>query len=78
MIKFRIHSKIKERERCKFEKVLEKCQNYRFFDNFWGILDKVKGNLDKKCVKGKIGTYRTICKNDSFSCFDPISPPVPP
>ena len=41
MIKFRIHPKILEGERYKFGKVLEKCQNYRFFDIFWDIFNKI-------------------------------------
>ena len=28
-----------------------KCQNYRLFDIFWDILDKMKDNLDEECVK---------------------------
>ena len=63
MITFRIHLKIWEEERCKSGKALKKCQNYRFFDIFWDILNKIKDNLGKKCVKagllsfqGKIGT----------------------
>ena len=43
--------------------LLEKCQNCRFFDIFWDILNKMKDNLSQKCVKkgllffqGKIGT----------------------
>ena len=39
-------------ERCKFGKVFEKCQNYRFFDIFWDILNKMKDNLGQGCVKG--------------------------
>ena len=45
MIKFQIHPKIEEGERNKFGKVLEKCQNYRFSDIFWDILNKMKDNL---------------------------------
>ena len=45
MIKFRIHPKIWEKERCKGWKSVKKCQNYRFFDIFWNILNKVKDNL---------------------------------
>ena len=51
MIKFEISSKIWEGERCKFWKVLGKCQNYRFFDIFLGILHKMKWNLSQECVK---------------------------
>ena len=39
-------------ERCKFWKVLKKCQNLLFFDIFWDILNKMKDNLCQKCVKG--------------------------
>ena len=42
---------------------VKKCQNYRFCDIFWDILDKMKGYLGQECVKrgllffqGKIGT----------------------
>ena len=41
-----------EGEICKFEKVLGKCQNYRFFDIFWNILNKLKDNLRQECVEG--------------------------
>ena len=51
MIKFQIHPKTEEAERCKFGKVLGKCQNYRFFDIFWDILNKMKDNLSQECVK---------------------------
>ena len=41
----------------------KKCQNYRFFDIFWDILDKRKGNFCQEYVKkgllsfqGKVGT----------------------
>ena len=51
MIKLWSFAKIWEGERCKFLEVLEKCQNYRFFDIFWDILDKRKGNLGQECVK---------------------------
>ena len=86
MIKFRIHPKIWERERCKFGKVL-KCQNYRVFDIFWDILNKTKDNLCQGCVKGWIlslqGKFEIISpdfpgKNDSFFSFDPSFPPIPP
>ena len=62
MIKFKIYSKILEEERCKVGKVFKKCQNYRFFDIFWDILNKMKDDLGQECVKrasilqGKIGT----------------------
>ena len=38
--------------RCKFEKVLQRCQNYRFFDILWDIINKMKDNLGQKCVNG--------------------------
>ena len=62
MIKFRIHPKIWEGERCKVGKVLKKCQNYRFFDIFWDILNKMKDNLGQECVKGRLfqGKFGTI------------------
>ena len=31
--------------------IVKKCQNYRFLDIFWDILDKRKSNLDQECVK---------------------------
>ena len=46
-----IQPKIWEGEWCKIEKVLEKCQNYRFLKYFWNILNKIKDNLGQKCVK---------------------------
>ena len=30
---------------------VKKCQNYRFFDISWDILDKIKGNLDQERAK---------------------------
>ena len=34
---------------------VQKCQNYRFFDIFWDILDKRNSNLGQECAKtGKI------------------------
>ena len=63
MIKFKIHSKIREGEWCKFGKVLENVKIIGFFEIFWGILNKMKDNLGQECVKwailsfqGKIGT----------------------
>ena len=53
VIKFQIYLKIKDGERCKFGKLFEKCQNYRFFDIFWNILNKIKDNLGQECVKGE-------------------------
>ena len=58
MVKFRIYSKIWEGERCKFAKVLEKCQNYRFFYTFSDILDKMNDNLDQECVKGVLLSFQ--------------------
>ena len=62
MITFRIRPKFRG-ERCKFGKVLEKYQNYRFFDIFLDILQKMKKNLGQERVKrgllsfqDKIGT----------------------
>ena len=54
MIKHKIHFKIWKGRRCKFGKVLEKCQNYSFFFNIFSndILDKIKNNLGQECVKG--------------------------
>ena len=57
MIKFRIHPKSWEGERCKFGKALEKCQNYRAFSIFWDISDKIKDNLHEKCVKGELLSF---------------------
>ena len=78
MIKFKIHPKIWERERCKFGKV--------FFDIFWNILNKMKDNLGQECVKGrplsfqgKIGTTVPDFPGQmTVSSFDPTFPPVPP
>ena len=58
--------------------MLGKCQNYRFFDIFWDILNKMKDNLGQECVKegllsfnGKIGTISSDFpeKSDSFFQF---------
>ena len=88
MIKFRIHPKIWEGERCKFWKVLSKCQNFLdFFYIFWDILNKMKDNLCQKCVKGRHlslqGKFETIApgfpgKMVVFSSFGLTFPPVPP
>ena len=85
MIKFRIHSKIWEAERCKFGKVLRKCQNYRFFDIILDILNKLKDNLGQGCVKGGLlsfqGKFETIAPDfpgKMFSSFDPTFPPILP
>ena len=52
MIKFRIHPKIWEGE-VQIWKSVGKCRNYRFLLNtFWDILDKIKDNFGKECVKG--------------------------
>ena len=63
MIKFRIQPKTLKGERFKLWKVLEKCQNYRFFYISWDILNKMMDNLGQDCVTGgfypsrvKIGT----------------------
>ena len=77
MIKFRIHPNISEGERCKLGEMLEKCQNYGFFDIFFDILDKMKGNLCQECVKGGLlsfqGKIKTIplisLENDNFFQF---------
>ena len=37
---------------CKFGKMLKKCQNYKFFDIVWDILNKMTDNLSQECVKG--------------------------
>ena len=66
--------------------MLEKCQNYSFFDIFWDNLNKIKDNLGKKCVKGgffpskaKLEQLSLISlENDSYFQFDPTFPPVPP
>ena len=79
MIKFRIYPKIWQGERSKFGKVLEKCQNYRFLDILWDILDKMKDNLGQECVKrGSILPGQNWnnhpwfpWKYDSFSSLDP-------
>ena len=54
MIKFKIHPKICEGKWCKFGNVLEKCQNYRFFEIFCDISNKMKDNLGQECVKGRL------------------------
>ena len=66
-------------------KVLEKCQNNRFFDIFWDILNKMKHNLGQECVKG--GFYPSRVKLEQLSLislekmivsqFDPTFSPVP-
>ena len=48
------------------KKSVGKCQNYRFLDIFWDILNKMKDNLGQECVKerlsfqGKTGTIALI------------------
>ena len=37
---------------------VKKCQNYRFFDIFWDILDKRKSNLGQECVEGELLTFQ--------------------
>ena len=43
---------------------VKKCQNYRFFDIFLDILNKMKDNLAQECVKGRLlffqGKFGTI------------------
>ena len=87
MIKFQIHPKIWEGDRCKYGKLFEKCQNYRFFDIFWDILNKMNNNLGQECIKGGFYPSRAKLKQLSlisleemtvFSSFDPTFPPVPP
>ena len=43
-----------------FGKVLKKCQNYRFFDIFSSILNKMKDNLGQEYVKGLLLSFH--CK----------------
>ena len=64
---------------------VKRCQNYRFFDIFLDILHKMNRNLAQKHVKhlsfqGK-NWNNFFCypwKNNSFSSFVPMIPPVPP
>ena len=72
MIKFRIHPKIWEGQRCKFGKVYKKCQNYRFLEIFWDILDKMKDNLGQECVKGV-----SILPGQTRSKIRTIAPDLP-
>ena len=66
--------------------MLEKCQNYRFFDIFRSILDKMKDNLDQEFAKGVLfsqGKTGTISpdfpgKMTVFPSLFPTFPPVPP
>ena len=55
MIKFSIFLQSLGRGRCKFRKVLGKCQNYRFPDIFWDILDKRMSDLGQECAKNWTG-----------------------
>ena len=84
MIKFKIHLKMWEEERCKFGKVLKNY--YRFFDIFWDILNKMKENLCQECGKGGLLSPQGKCeiiapdfpgKMMVFSSFGPTFPPVP-
>ena len=36
----------------------KKCQNYKFFDIFWDILNKMKDNLGQECVKGGLLSFQ--------------------
>ena len=58
MIKFQLHPKIQEGERCKSGKLFEKCQNYRFSEIFWDILSKMNDNLGQECVKGGLLSFQ--------------------
>ena len=58
MIKFRIHLKIWYVERCKFGKVLKKCQNMGFLDIFLDILNRTKENLGQEHVKGGLLSFQ--------------------
>ena len=62
--------------------MLEKCQNYKFFDIFWDILNKMKDNLEQEWASVLPGENWKILlrfpwKNVSFH-FYPNFPPVPP
>ena len=51
--------------------MLEKCQNYKFFDIFWDIINKMKDNLEQEWVSILPGENWKILlqfpwKNDSF------------
>ena len=63
--------------------MLEKCQNYRFFDIFLDILDKMKENLGQERVKREFYPSRARLedfsdKRTGFSGFDPFFPPISP
>ena len=51
-------------ERCKFGKVLKKCENYRFFDIFLDILHKMKENLDQEHVRRGLLSFQGDNWND--------------
>ena len=38
-------------DRSKFGEIFKRCRNYRFFDIFWDILDRRKGNFGQECRK---------------------------
>ena len=67
MIKFRIHPKLLEGERCKFGEVLKKCQNYRFVNIFLDILHKMKENLGQEHVKCRLLSFQGKNWNNFFS-----------
>ena len=64
---------------------VKKCQNYRFFDIFWDILDERKINLGQECVKyglitfqGKIGIITPDFPGKMrVFIFDPTFPTCP-
>ena len=65
--------------------MFEKCQNYRFFDIFWDIVNKMKDNLDQECVKGSSilpgqtwNNFLDFPGKMTVSSFDPTFSPVPP
>ena len=39
-------------------KVLKKCQNYRFLDISWDILNKIKDNLGRECAKERLLSFK--------------------
>ena len=41
-----------------WETQFEKCQNYRFLDIFWDILNKMKDKLGQECVKGRLLSFQ--------------------
>ena len=38
--------------------MLGKCRNYRFFDIFWDILNKMKDNLDQEYKKWRLLSFK--------------------